>query len=184
MDDVDKLELSRSKSKHPPSKTVAEQRKIKAEVDNSESKKNRRNMTDPRTLRLAELRAEEATEKRREKSMTNINEIRNDEVRLAQAEAINERADEFARVHGTDHVTAVREVVRLSNGGALDPTTEQVERYMKVHDISDFGVALRGVMQDGQDHAQAFGSTGTAATSVEDENTELAEILKARGFDD
>jgi len=38
-------------------------------------------------------------------------------------------------------------------------------------------------MQDGQDRGQAFGSNGTAATSVENENTALQEILKARGYD-
>ena len=135
---------------------------------------------DPRNLRLAELRAEEAAENRREQSMTNASEIRNDEVRLSQAEAINERADEYMRTHGTDYPTAVREVVRLSENGTWEPTTEQVERYMKAHDISDFGTALREVISGQQ--TRAVGSNGTGGTSA-DENSELAEVLKARGYD-
>jgi hypothetical protein len=105
-------------------------------------------------------------------------------VRLSQAEAINDRADEFMRTHGTDYPTAVREVVRLSEHGTGEPSVAEVEKFMRENDISDFGVALRGVVQDGQDHAQAFGSNGTGGTSVEDENTQLEKIIKERGYDD
>ncbi len=138
---------------------------------------------DPRNLRLAEMDAEIEERNRREQSMTHANEIRNDEVRLAQAEAINERADEFARVHGTDHVTAVKEVVRLTQSGQSEPSVAEVEKYMRDNNVDDFGVALRGVMQDGQDRGQAFGSTGTGGTSVEDENTALQKIIEERGYD-
>lgn len=181
---MDEMALSRSKSKHPPAKTVAEQRKIKAEVDNSESKKNRRNMANPRNIRLTELDAEIEERNRREQQMTNINEVRADTMRLAQAEALNDRADEFMRANGTDYPTAVREVVRLSNGGQSEPSVAEVEKFMRDNNVDDFGVALRGVMQDGQDRGQAFGSTGTGGTSVEDENTQLQKIIEERGYDD
>jgi len=178
------MALTRSRDKHPAAKVSVEARKVKAKVEKSDTNRRQKmKVDDPRNLRLAELRAEEATEKRREKSMTNINEVRADTMRLAQAESLNARADEFARVHGTDYPTAVREVVRLSESGQSEPSVAEVEKYMKVHDISDFGVALRSVVQDGQDRGQAFGSTGTGGTSVEDENTVLQKILKARGYD-
>lgn len=140
-------------------------------------------MDDPRNLRLAELRAEEAAENRKEQEMTHANEIRNDEVRLSRAESINERADEFMRTHDVDYPTAVKEVVRLTESGQSEPSVAEVEKYMRENEVDDFGVALRAVVSDGQDHAQAFGSTGTAATSVEDENTELQKIIKERGHD-
>jgi len=178
---VEEIALTRSKSKHPPSKTVAEQRKIKAEVDNSESKKNRRNMANPRNLRLAELDREIEAKNREEQNMTNANEIKADEVRLSRAESINDRADEFMRTNGTDYPTAVREVVRLSDNGHSEPSVAEVERHMKAHDISDFGTALREVISGQQ--TRAVGSNGTRGTSAADENSELAEILKARGYD-
>jgi len=51
---------------------------------------------------------------------------------------------------------------------------------MKAHDISDFGTALREVISGQQ--TRAVGSNGTGGTSA-DENSELAEVLKARGYD-
>lgn len=138
---------------------------------------------DPRNLRLAEMDREIEAKNREEQSMTHANEIKGDALRLSQAESLNARADEYMRANGTDYPTAVKEVVRLSENGTGEPTTEQVEKFMRDNDISDFGVALRGVVSDGQDHAQAFGSNGTGGTSVEDENTQLERIIKERGYD-
>ncbi len=181
---MEEIALTRSRAKHPPSKVAVEARKIKAEVDNSESKRNRRNMTDPRNLRISEMDAEIEAKNRREQEMTHASEIRNDEVRLSQAESLNARADAYMRTHDVDYPTAVREVVRLSENGTGEPSVAEVEKYMRDSDVDDFGVALRAVVQDGQDHGQAFGSTGTAATSVEDENIELQKIIEERGYDD
>jgi hypothetical protein len=182
MGDVDRLELSRSKSKHPPAKVAVEAQRIKSKVEKSDTNRRQKmKVDDPRNLRLAEMDREIEAKNREEQNMTNASEIKADEVRLSQAEALNERADEFARVHGTDHVTAVREVVRLSNGGALEPTTEQVEKHMRDNDISDFGTALREVIFGQQ--TRAVGSNGTGGTSVEDENTALQKIIEERGYD-
>jgi len=178
------MALTRSRAKHPPAKVAVEAQRIKSKVEKSDTNRRQKmKVDDPRNLRLAELRAEEAAENRKEQEMTHANEIRNDEVRLSQAEAINDRADEFMRANGTDYPTAVKEVVRLSENGQSEPSVAEVEKFMRDNNVDDFGVALRGVMQDGQDRGQAFGSNGTAATSVEDENTALQEILKARGYD-
>ena len=176
---MDKLELSRSKAKHPAAKVAQERRQIASKVSNSESKKNRRNMDDPRNLRLAEMDREIEAKNREEQSMTHANEIKGDALRLSQAESLNARADEYMRTHDVDYPTAVKEVVRLTQSGQSEPSVAEVEKYMRDNDVDDFGVALRSLVQD---RGQAFGSTGTGGISA-DENSELAEILKARGYD-
>ncbi len=55
---MDEMALTRSKSKHPPSKTVAEQRKIKAKVDTSDKKRRQKMTPNTRTPEeIEEIRA-------------------------------------------------------------------------------------------------------------------------------
>ncbi len=130
---------------------------------------------------FAEMDREIEAKNREEQSMTHANEIRNDALRLSQAESLNAWADEYMRTHDVDYPTAVKEVVRLSDNGQSEPSVAEVERHMKVNDIEDSGTALREVISGQQ--TRAFGSNGTGGTSVGDENTALQKIIEERGYD-
>ncbi|MEJ7871286.1 MAG: hypothetical protein WKF67_03425 [Rubrobacteraceae bacterium] len=181
---MEEIALTRSRAKHPPQKVAVEAQRIKKKVEKSDTNRRQKmKVDDPRNLRLAEMDRDIEAKNREEQNMTNASEIKADEVRLSQAESLNARADEFMRTHDVDYPTAVREVVRLTQSGQSEPSVAEVEKYMRDNDVDDFGVALRGVVQDGQDRGQAFGSTPTGGISVEDENTALQKIIEERGCD-
>ena len=76
-------------------------------------------------------------------------------MRLSRAEALNDKADEYARVHGTDYATALSIVVRLYEGGPSEPSLAEVEKYAADHGLR-FEDALYSVFFEWRRHAQAF----------------------------
>jgi hypothetical protein len=183
----DTLMLSRFKAKHPASKVAVQTQKVTSKVD----KANRKRRIDmgkmTREQRLAELNREvesiqeEFSDVGLEENTTSV-QLTDDEVRLSRARSLNERTEEYMAAHGTDYTTALREVSRLSEGGASEPSVAEVEHYMKQHDISDFGQAVRAISTDSIHHEQAFGSVRPSSVNVVQENRELEQAIKARGY--
>jgi hypothetical protein len=103
--------------------------------------------------------------------------------RMRLAQSLNDRAEEYMQTHDTDYTTALREVVRLSDKGDSEPSVAEVERYMKKHDVTDFGQAARQVATEyatTQDSGSVHIDPGV---DVEQENAGLEEVLKERGYD-
>ena len=170
------LTLARSKSKHPAHKTTLEREKVTSKVTKA-NKKRRQEMVklDPRyEQRFAEMDAE-----------VELIQLENDETRLSQARDLELRAELYMAENGVgsfaEAVVAVsQEEAKLSS--PQEPTVGEVERYMKDHDLSDFGQALRSLATDRLHHEQAFGTPNTRMFPAQ-EDAEYRRIARERGLD-
>lgn len=130
-------------------------------------------MTIPRLKgRIAEIDREIAT-----------SQLRNNTARLSEAEALNARAAEYASTHGTDHVTAVREVARLD---ALklsqEPSVADVEQRMKEDGVG-FEDALHSILQSGRYDAPAAHVGGGSGLSDADYDEQLKTRMKEMSYE-
>jgi hypothetical protein len=111
-----------------------------------------------------------------------VNKIKGDSVQLAQAEALNAKADEYSRVHGIDYITALREVYKSETLKlSQEPTVAEVEARMQQDGVG-FEDALHSILQSGRYDAAVHAGGGTGLSDQEYDK-QLKQRMEEMGID-
>jgi hypothetical protein len=147
---------------------------------------------DPREIRPRDRATEEEVRKmkltRREQRLAEmdreiaLNEIRNDEVRLSQAQSLNEKAARLMQERNIPYLEAVRLAAQEQEPD--EPTIEEVEAYARENGIEDFGQAVRKVVADHGDERFGGFRPRTGGALAKQEEAEIKRIAKERGYGD
>jgi hypothetical protein len=191
---MDELALTRSRAKHPPSKTVNEARKIKERVDNS-NRKQRSNMTEWHRQRLAEMDREIAAKNStKESNVTDMTErldaldekFTDDELRLSQ-----ERDQRLASEIDQKATSLMNADPTLDYSAATRLALAEDERFTRAGDDADQDTDLAGAVErrmaadpDHYGDDEGDGPVGyTHDMNQHEYENEVQRIAKERGYD-